>query len=113
MPNKKVTEENAVLITEEPVDIGETVKKPKQLRGTLVYIGPSIFRTELISGRVFICGDKTIDEVLPDELNRYPLARDMFVTPEEAAKTRAKLNDPKSYLYKEYTELMRLKPKEG
>lgn len=113
MPNKKLAAENTALITEDPVDKVETVKKPKQLRGTLVYIGPTILRTELISGRVFICDDKTIDEVLPEELNRYPLARDMFVTPEEAAKTRAKLTDPKSYLYKEYIELMKSKPKEG
>lgn len=112
MPNKKVATESTAQITDEFVEVTETVKNPRQLRGTLVYIGPTILHTELISGRVFICGNKTIDEVLSEELNRYPLARDMFVTPEEAAKTRAKLTDPKSYLYKEYTELMRSKPKE-
>lgn len=86
---------------------------PKELRGTLVYIGPSIMRTELISGRVFICGDKTIDEVLREELTKYPLAREMFVTPEEAARTRAKINDPKSYLHMACMKLKKSKFEEG
>lgn len=88
-------------------------EKSKELRGTLVYIGPTIMRTELISGRVFICGERTINEVLREELTKYPLAREMFVTPEEAARARAKLNDPKSYLHMACMKLKKSKVEEG
>lgn len=71
----------------------------------LVYIGPSIFRTQLISGRAFITHGKKLDEIIPDELHNYPLARMMFVTPEELSAVRAKIHDPGTALGNAYKTL--------
>lgn len=71
----------------------------------LVYIGPSIFRSELISGRAFITHGKKLDEIIPDELHKYPLARVMFVTPDELSAARARIHDPGTALGNAYREL--------
>lgn len=71
----------------------------------LVYIGPSIFRTQLISGRAFITHGKKLDEIIPDELHNYPLARMMFVTTEELSAVRAKIHDPGTALGNAYKTL--------
>lgn len=71
----------------------------------LVYIGPSIFRTQLISGRAFITHGKKLDEIIPDELHNYPLARMMFVTPEELSAVREKIHDPGTALGNAYKTL--------
>lgn len=71
----------------------------------LVYIGPSIFRTQLISGRAFITHGKKLDDIIPDELHDYPLARMMFVTPEELSAVRAKIHDPGTALGNAYKTL--------
>lgn len=71
----------------------------------LVYIGPSIFRTQLISGRAFITHGKKLDEIIPDELHNYPLARMMFVTPEELSAMRARIHDPGTALGNAYKTL--------
>ncbi|CCY18319.1 unknown [Eubacterium sp. CAG:786] len=71
----------------------------------LVYIGPSVFRTELISGRAFITHGKKLDEIIPDELHKYPLARMMFVTPDELSAARARIHDPGTALGNAYKTL--------
>lgn len=60
----------------------------------LVYFGPSIFHTALISGRAFITHGKTMDEIIPDELRKYPLALMMFAAPSELAEMQKKIHDP-------------------
>lgn len=77
----------------------------KKRCGTLVYIGPTIPKTGLVSGRVFVCGAKSIDEALADDLREYPIARDMFVTPQEAAEARRKINGGKTALSEKYRRL--------
>lgn len=104
MSSKKITQ------VEDPQALLED-KTRKKLCGTLVYIGPTVIRTQLIAGRVFICGEKSIDDVIPEELHNYPMARNMFVTPAEVAKVRAKLNDERSFLHKEYMDLAHAKSK--
>lgn len=71
----------------------------------LVYIGPSIFRTELINGRAFITHGKTMDEIIPDELRNYPLARMMFVTPAELSAAKARIHDPGTAMGNAYKRL--------
>ena len=60
----------------------------------LVYFGPSIFHTALISGRAFITHGKTMDEIIPDKLRKYPLALMMFAAPSELAEMQKKIHDP-------------------
>lgn len=105
MSGKKITQIEPQALSEDNTH--------KKLSGTLVYIGPTVMRTQLIAGRVFICGEKSLDDVIPEELHNYPMARNMFVTPAEAAKARAKLNDDKSFLHKEYVDLANVRSKEG
>lgn len=80
---------------------GGTAENPP----VLVYIGPSIFRTELISGRAFITHGKKMDDIIPDTLKKYPLARMMFATPEELPAIRAKIHDPGTAVGNAYKKL--------
>lgn len=95
--------------SEIPAGENEEVSAAKQsefsVPPVLVYIGPSIFRTQLISGRAFITHGKKLDEIIPDELHNYPLARMMFVTPEELSAVRAKIHDPGTALGNAYKNL--------
>ena len=85
---------------------GAAAEKPKAADPpVLIYIGPSVFRTELISGRVFITHGKKLDEIIPDELRNFPLARMMFVTPDELSAARAKIHDPGTALGNAYKNL--------
>lgn len=87
----------------EDVDTKPEIRKKRC--GTLVYIGPTIPKTGLVSGRVFVCGAKSIDEALADDLREHPIARDMFVTPQEAAEARRKINGGKTALSEKYRRL--------
>lgn len=71
----------------------------------LVYIGPTVFRTYLVSGRVFITGGRSIDELLTEDLRNYPLARTLFVKPEEAAAAMSKIFDPGTAIGNAYRKL--------
>lgn len=71
----------------------------------LVYIGPTVFRTYLVSGRVFITGGRNIDELLTEDLRNYPLARTLFVKPEEAAAAMSKIADPGTAIGNAYRKL--------
>ena len=71
----------------------------------LVYIGPTVFRTYLVSGRVFITGGRSIDELLTEDLSKYPLARTLFVKPEEAAAAMSKISDPGTAIGNAYRKL--------
>lgn len=86
-------------------DVDTKLEIKKKRSGTLVYIGPTIPKTGLVSGRVFVCGAKSIDEVLADDLREYPIAKDMFVTPQEAAEVRRKINGGKTALSEKYRQL--------
>ena len=72
----------------------------------LVYIGPTIFRTRLVSGRVFITGGKPIDEILSDDLLAYPLARQMFVPPAQTAEAMEKIHNTGTALGNAYKRLL-------
>ncbi len=50
-----------------------------------VYVGPTVVRTELIAGRVFVCDGTTIEERLAGTFKKFPEARKLFVSPEKAA----------------------------
>lgn len=103
-----VTEEAAVQdVSYEPAS-GSTAgqeSSEKEYPAVLVYIGPTIFRTSLISGRVFITHGSPIDDILTDELRKYPLARQMFVTPGEAAEALKKIHDTGTALGNAYKQL--------
>ena len=71
----------------------------------LVYIGPTVFRTYLVSGRVFITGGRSIDELLTEDLRNYPLARTLFVKPEAAAAATSKISDPGTAIGNAYRKL--------
>lgn len=77
----------------------------KENPAMLVYIGPTIFRTALISGRVFITHGTPIDDILTEELRTYPLARQMLVPPEEAAEAMKKIHDTGTALGNAYKRL--------
>ena len=86
-------------------EVSAVTQSESSVPPVLVYIGPSIFRTQLISGRAFITHGKKLDEIIPDELHNYPLARMMFVTPEELSAVRAKIHDPGTALGNAYKTL--------
>lgn len=71
----------------------------------LVYIGPSIFHTALISGRAFITHGKKMDDIIPEELRKYPLARMMFAAPSELAEIQKKIHDPGTAVGNAYKRL--------
>ncbi len=58
-------------------------KKPRVIKW--VYVGPTVVRTELIAGRVFVCDGTTIEERLAGTFKKFPEARKLFVSPEKAA----------------------------
>ncbi len=95
--------EEAVPSVEQTSEAG--VSDAKGNPAMLVYIGPTIFRTALISGRVFITHGTPIDDILTDELREYPLARRMFVPPEEAAEAMKKIHDTGTALGNAYKRL--------
>lgn len=105
----EVGAETEMSASEIPAGENEEVSAVKQsefsVPPVLVYIGPSIFRTQLISGRAFITHGKKLDEIIPDELHNYPLARMMFVTPDELPALRAKIHDPGTALGNAYKTL--------
>lgn len=86
-------------------EVSAVTQSENPIPPVLVYIGPSIFRTQLISGRAFITHGKKLDEIIPDELHNYPLARMMFVTPDELPALRTKIHDPGTALGNAYKTL--------
>lgn len=58
-------------------------REPRVLK--YVYIGPTVVRSELIAGRVFVCDGTTIEERLTETFKKFPEARKLFVSPEKTA----------------------------
>lgn len=108
--SEETSDTYASAVSEEAVPSAEQNYKAvesaaKENPAMLVYIGPTIFRTALISGRVFITHGTPIDDILTDELREYPLARRMFVPPEEAAEAMKKIHDTGTALGNAYKRL--------
>lgn len=101
--NIAVSEQAAVAA--EPAAAADVAAVKTAYPEKLVYIGPTVFRTYLVSGRVFITGGRSIDELLTEDLRNYPLARTLFVKPEEAAAAMSKISDPGTAIGNAYRKL--------
>lgn len=74
-----------------------------------VYVGPTVIRTELIAGRVFICGGVTLEQRLAETFGKYPQARKLFVSPENAAEAISKIRSGGNSLSAAYKYLSKIR----
>ncbi len=58
---------------------------------TVVYIGPTIFRTDFVSSRVFRTHDKPLSEYYPDEYSKYPELSKLIVPLTQLGRAKSKL----------------------
>lgn len=106
VPDIAVSEQAAVTDeTAAAADVAAEKSEKAAVPEKLVYIGPTVFRTYLVSGRVFITGGRSIDELLTEDIRNYPLARTLFVKPEEAAAAMSKISDPGTAIGNAYRKL--------
>ena len=105
IPETDIPEEVGNSVAESAQESADVTVPVSEEPDRLVYIGPTIFRTELISGRVFITDGRKINDLVGDDLRNYPLARTLFVTPEEAAAAMSRLHDPGTAIGNAYRSL--------
>lgn len=100
-----IVESEQAAVAAETAAAADVAAEKTEYPEKLVYIGPTVFRTYLVSGRVFITGGRSIDELLTEDLRNYPLARTLFVKPEEAAAAMSKIADPGTAIGNAYRKL--------
>lgn len=100
-----ITVSEQAAVTDETAAAADVAAEKAAYPEKLVYIGPTVFRTYLVSGRVFITGGRSIDELLTEDLRNYPLARTLFVKPEEAAAAMSKISDSGTAIGNAYRKL--------
>lgn len=88
------TTEKAVIPETPPVTV-------KTTDTTVVYIGPSIGRTELVNGRVFMKGT-ALDDKFGDIFTRVPSARKLFIPVAQLGAAQEKLRKGGNALYAAY-----------
>lgn len=74
-----------------------------------VYIGPTVVRTELIEGRVFVCDGISLEERLAGTFEKFPEAKKLFVSPENAAEATMKIRSGGNSLSAAYKHLEKIK----
>lgn len=73
------------------------------------YIGPTVVRTELIEGRVFVCDGVTLEERLAGTFEKFPEAKKLFVSPENVAEATTKIRSGGNSLSAAYKHLEKIK----
>lgn len=74
---------------------------------TAVYIGPTIFRTDFVSGRVFRTHEKPLCEYYPNEFNKFPELHRLVVPLAELGRAKAKLLSGGNTISEAYKALLK------
>lgn len=72
---------------------------------TVVYVGPTIPRTDFVTGRVFITGAIPMCERYPDEYEKFPELNRLVVPVSRVAAAKIKLAVGKNYMSEAYRTL--------
>ncbi len=85
---ESVAQNTEVVMNEAPKALPRVLPKPRE---TIVYIGPTIPKTELVTGRVFVVGETTLEARFKSEFEKMPSAKKLFVPIAQLGGARNKL----------------------